>query len=257
MGQVMQNLLLNAQQAMPGGGTVRVEAANVEIEADRTIPVPPGRYVCIRVIDSGSGIEAEHLDRVFDPYFSTKKTGSGLGLATAHSIVLRHGGHIAVASAPGRGTRFDVYLPASDGVPGSQPRAPSASGDLPRSRVLVMDDEPAVLNIAARILRAKGLEVDLATEGEEAIAAYEAALAAGQRYGIVILDLTIRGGLGGIETLERLRAIDETVKAIVMTGYSPDIAEANVRENGFCAAVRKPFTAADLEVAVREAGRRF
>ena len=253
MGQVMQNLLLNAQQAMPGGGTVRVEAANVEIEADRAIPVPPGRYVCIRVIDGGSGIEPEYLDRIFDPYFSTKKTGSGLGLATAHSIVLRHGGHIAVASAPGRGTSFDVYLPASEGEPAMQPRVPSASGQLPHSRVLVMDDEPAVLNIAARILRAKGLDVDLATKGEEAIAAYEAALATGQPYGIVILDLTIRGGLGGIETLERLRTLDGTVKAIVMTGYSPDIAAANVREDGFSAAVRKPFTAADLETAVREA----
>lgn len=115
-----------------------------------------------------------------------------------------------------------------------------------------MDDEPAVREVAARILRSKGLDVDVATKGEEATEAFEAALAAGKGYGIVLLDLTIRGGLGGIETLERIRAIDPAVKAIVMTGYSPDIADAGVRENGFSAAVRKPFTAEDLEAAVRE-----
>ena len=243
----MHNLLVNARQATshlgPHGGVIRVAAANVEI-ASTGAPVPPGRYVCVRVIDEGVGIAPENLDRMFDPYFSTKKAGSGLGLATAHSIVVRHGGHISVASALGRGTTFEVYMPASGDVARTtKPSSPARA----RSRVLVMDDEPLVRRLVAEVLRERGLDVDIVARGEEAVAAFEA----GKRYDVVLLDLTIRDGLGGVATLARLRAIDSRVRAIMMTGYSPDLADASVHEMGFTDAVWKPFGVADLEAAVR------
>ncbi len=252
--QVVHNLILNAQQAMPDGGTVRVEVSQVTLDGGSAIPLPPGRHVRIRVTDHGVGILATHLDRIFDPYFSTKKTGSGLGLATAHSIVTRHGGHIAVSSTPGWGTTFEVYLPAST-LSVAEVHSPAVSRVEPgaSARVLVMDDDQAVREIAAHILRTKGHEVDLTSDGDEAIAAYLDAVSANRPYGVVLLDLTIRGGLGGIETLGRLRAVDPKVKAIVMTGYSPDEGNSPLLESGFLAALPKPFTAETLGAVVRDA----
>jgi CheY-like chemotaxis protein len=241
MNQVMHNLLVNARQAMPHGGGIRVSAANVEI-ANAGAPVVPGRYVCVRVIDEGVGIASENLDRIFDPYFSTKKTGSGLGLATAHSIVLRHGGHISVSSAVGRGTTFEIYVPAAEEI--VTPEAPSRN--TPRARVLVMDDEPLVRNLVADVLRDRGFDVEVAAKGEDVLAAF----GAGTRWDLVLLDLTIKDGLGGTETLARLHAIDASVKAIMMTGYSTDLADASVREMGFMAAIWKPFGVTELEAAV-------
>ena len=252
MGQVIHNLLVNARQAMPDGGAIRVEGANVDVDASHGTPVPPGRYVRIRVIDEGCGIPPENLDRIFDPYFTTKETGSGLGLATSHSIVLRHGGHISVTSTLGRGATFDVYLPASDGGREAQLVAATPSREAVRARALVMDDEPLVRDLVAKLLREQGLVVDAVAKGEEAIEAFETALRAGTRYDLVLLDLTIRGGLDGIATITRLRSIDESVKAIVMTGYSPDLAAASAREMGFSAVVWKPFRATQLDAAVRE-----
>jgi signal transduction histidine kinase/ActR/RegA family two-component response regulator len=252
MSQVLQNLFINAVQAMPNGGTVHVDAENVELASFSATPLAPGRYVRIRVRDEGLGIPAADLGRVFDPYFSTKSGGTGLGLATAHSIVLRHGGHLAVASAPGEGATFSLWLQATEATAPSRPPAPSPRPPLPCRRVLVMDDHAALRKTLAMILGGCGLAVDTAADGEEAIATYRTALGSPHPYAMVLLDLTVPGGMGGIETLTRLRELDPGVRAIVSTGYSTDPVMADCRAFGFAAAVPKPFNAMELEAIVRE-----
>jgi PAS domain S-box-containing protein len=249
MGQVFHNLLLNASEAMPRGGRVRIDAANCVVGPGTGVPLPAGRYVCVRVIDHGAGIEPRHLDRIFDPYFTTKATGTGLGLATAHSIVTRHGGHIGVKSEVGEGTTFTLHLPASPGraVPASEPPFPSA---LP-VRVLVMDDDDLVRRMTRQVLLTAGFDVVDCAEGGAAIAAYEAAAAAGRAFHAVILDLVVKGGMGGIETLARLRSLDPSVRAIVISGYSDDPVMSDCRPFGFVGAVAKPFTVTEIEDAVR------
>lgn len=251
MSQVLQNLFINAVQAMPNGGTVHVDASNVELGHAAGIPLPPGRCVRIRVSDEGIGIPASNLDRVFDPYFSTKDGGTGLGLATAHSIVLRHGGHLGVESAVGVGSTFTLYLAASTSSVTALPSEPEPASATPGVRVLVMDDEPGVRQVASRILASHGHEVDVAANGDEAIAAYASALSTQRPYAAVILDLTVPGGLGGVETLKRLRELDPSVRAIVSTGYSADPVMADCRAYGFVGAVPKPYTASQIESVLR------
>jgi len=250
MSQVLQNLFINAVQAMPNGGTVHVDAENVELTESAAVPLPAGRYVRIRVRDEGVGIPSKDLDRVFDPYFSTKDGGTGLGLATAYSIVLRHGGHLRVESTPGEGATFSVWLVASESTEVATAPERTATRALPRARILLMDDEAGVRRLAARILGARGLEVDAVANGHEAIAAYASAIQSEKPYDAVILDLTVPGGLGGVETLERLRALDQGVRAIVSSGYSAAPVMADCRAYGFAAAVPKPYTASELESVV-------
>jgi two-component system cell cycle sensor histidine kinase/response regulator CckA len=250
MSQVFHNLLLNATQAMPQGGRVQVEAENVVLGPADGIPVPPGRYVRVRVIDEGGGIDPKHIDRIFDPYFTTKSSGTGLGLATAHSIVARHGGHLTVQSTLGRGATFDVYLPASDGQSTTRSEQPHAAT---RTRVLLMDDDENVRWMTRRVLESSGFDVADCGDGEAAILEYERARAAGEPFRVVVLDLVVRGGLGGVETLARLRAIDPGARAIVVSGYSDDLVMADCRQYGFAVAVPKPFTAEEIAEAVQQA----
>jgi CheY-like chemotaxis protein len=247
--------LLNAVQAMPRGGRVRLEGRNVELGAVGDVPLPSGRYVLLRVTDEGEGIDPAHLPRIFDPYFSTKSAGSGLGLATAHSIVTRHGGYLGVASELGRGATFSVYLPAcSDARPEPAPvRSPVEPAHVGPARVLVMDDERNLLRLVAAVLQAQGMTVDLAVDGAEAVEAYASALAAGARYDLVLLDLTVPGGLGGVGALAELRRLDPGVRAVVSSGYSDDPVLADYRAHGFVGRVVKPFTADELERAVQAA----
>ncbi len=251
IGQVLQNLFINAVQAMPNGGTVHVDASNLVLTQATGIPLPAGRYVRIRVRDEGVGIRTSDLDRVFDPYFTTKEGGTGLGLATAHSIVLRHGGHVGVESVVGTGSTFTIYLAASASSGAAPSSAPDDGSTAPGVRVLVMDDEPGVRQIARRILASRGHDVDVAANGEEAIAAYAAALSSERPYAAVILDLTVPGGLGGVETLKGLYQLDPSVRAIVSTGYSADPVMADCRAYGFLGAVPKPYTASELESVLR------
>jgi PAS domain S-box-containing protein len=246
MSQVLHNLLINAVQAMPGGGRVQLGVERATLGPDAAVPLPPGDYVRVRVKDEGHGIAAEHVDRIFDPYFSTKPSGTGLGLATVYSIVRRHGGHVSFESAPGRGATFDVYLPATR-LPASADGTPPRCAALRRAaRVLVMDDEPALRDVVAIILREGGLEVDLVADGAAAVARYRDELAGDRRYAAVLLDLTVPGGMGGLEAIRQLRAIDPGVRAIVASGYASDPVLSDARAHGFMRSVVKPFTADEL-----------
>jgi len=252
LGQVFHNLALNAQQAMPGGGTVTVRAENLTLGTPMPPPLldlPGGPYVRIVMTDQGIGIPPDHLRRVFDPYFTTKQFGHGLGLATTYSIIKHHGGGIHAESALGAGTTFSVYLPASPEtvLRREQNTPPGRPGP---GRVLVMDDEESLRTLFNRMLTRCGLEVHMARDSAEAIALYQRALASDLPYAVVILDLTIPGGRGGADTLQELRGIDPHVKAIVTSGYADDPVLARYAEYGFKGRLAKPFTFEELSAAL-------
>ena len=249
MSQVIHNLIINADHAMPHGGTVLVRGENVQLPDGNSLP--GGRYVRITVRDQGMGIPEEHLGKIFDPYFTTKQRGSGLGLATSYAIIRNHGGSIAVESALGKGTTFDLYLPASSAreEPGKVESAQLQHGT---GNILIMDDEEAVRETAASVLRRLGYTVSFAEEGRRAVELYREAREAGAPFDLVIMDLTIPGGMGGREALTLLREMDPDVRAIVSSGYSNDPVMANYAEYGFAGVVCKPFRIRDLGLAVHQ-----
>lgn len=240
LGQVIQNIVLNADQAMPEGGTIGFTAKNV-LRPDNEHPqLPKVKYVEISVKDYGIGIPEKHLQKIFDPYFTTKEKGSGLGLATSYSIIRNHGGLINVTSEAGKGTTFFIYLPATE--KGKEIKeTPVADTVAGKGKVLVMDDEELVLNLAELQIKTLGYEVALAKHGEAAIEKYTTAMASGKPFDIVILDLTIRGGMGGKEAFEKLLAINPKIKAIVSSGYSSDDIVAEYEKYGFKARLNKPY----------------
>lgn len=238
--QVVQNLVINADQAMPEGGVIRIDAENTTIASGHGLPLQPGKYVKISFQDQGIGIPEKHLIKIFDPYFSSKEKGRGLGLATAYSIIKRHGGHLTVESRLNVGTTFHMVLPAL----AEQPLGPVVKDDGPfegRGKILIMDDEESLRKVAGRVLERLGYEVGVAGDGVEAIALFRTALESEKPYDLVILDLTIPGGMGGKECIGKLREIDPGVKAIVSSGYSNDPVMSNFREYGFQGVVPKPF----------------
>jgi len=250
IGQVLHNILQNAREALPEGGLIEVRAENVP----GCPPAEPRIEISIR--DHGCGISPEVLPRIFDPYFSTRPGGSGFGLATAHAIVTKHGGRISVESTPGRGTLFTVNLPATLEAPEAEPAAVPA----PQSgtgRILAMDDEASLRTLVEAVLTQLGYEIRTARDGAEAIALYEEAKAAGQPYDAVLLDLTVSGGMGGVEAASKLRVLDPSAKLIVSSGYSDAPVLANFARYGFDAVVPKPWTAAALSEVLRKVlGRR-
>jgi PAS domain S-box-containing protein len=250
MHQVLSNLSINAKQAMPDGGVLDVRGANRLLEHEQH-ELPPGRYVQISVHDTGSGIQPDHLSRVFDPYFTTKADGSGLGLATAYAIVRKHHGTITVRSTPGEGTTFDIYLPGSD-----RPRAEGAAAErdvrVGTGSILVMDDDDLVRNTLRRILRSLGYRVECASEGSEAVRCYSEAMESGSPFDLVIMDLTVPGGMGGKEALQELKRLHPQVRAIVSSGYSNDPVLASFQDFGFSGAVLKPFRVAELSEQVQQ-----
>lgn len=239
--QVVHNLVLNADQAMPNGGEVLVSAENVVLSDGDHPTLPAGRYVRVSVIDQGVGIPAEHLGRIFDPYFTTKERGTGLGLASAYSIAVRHGGHLALASRPSEGTRADLYLPATQAVVAPPEATASPAPGAARGRLLVMDDDPLVRDTVLTVLEHLGYEAAAAADGAEAIEAYRTALAEGRRFSAVLLDLTVPGGMGGADAVRALRELDPGVRAIVSSGYSTDAVLAAPEQHGFRGMLTKPF----------------
>ena len=247
IGQVIQNIVLNADQSMTEGGRVVITARNVPVPVpDAPQDLEPGRYVEIVFRDTGAGIPEKYLDKIFDPYFTTKEKGSGLGLATSYSIIKNHNGRIVVKSEMGKGTTFLIYLPAAAAVRREEQTRPAAAAPGRTGRVLIMDDDPVILTVGGELIRALGHYAELSSQGKEAIAKYQGAQRSGQPFDVVILDLTIRGGMGGAETLRRLLQIDPGVKAVVSSGYSDDTAIAGYLELGFKAVLMKPYHVDDL-----------
>ncbi|HBA85007.1 MAG TPA: hypothetical protein DCZ95_13010 [Verrucomicrobia bacterium] len=251
--QVIRNIALNAREAMPKGGMISVQAANVVSTARKNVPLPPGAYIRVSITDRGEGIPKELLPKIFDPYFSTKQRGTqkgmGLGLAICHSVVQKHGGTIEVESKSGVGTTFHLYFPAVR----QMPKKLKVSAPKPLSRyykILVMDDEEWLRNVVGATLQQMGHEVELTEEGEGAIEAFERAWEIGLPFDIVILDLTIRGGMGGQEAIQSLRRIDSGIKAIVMSGYSNDPVILEHERYGFKGALPKPFDAGKLQAVI-------
>ena len=253
LGQVVQNLVINAVQAMPEGGVITLSASNVVHPGTLTgVPsLPPGRYVHLAVADTGVGIAREHLAKIFDPYFTTKEQGSGLGLALVYSIVRKHDGHVAVESEPGKGAVFRIWLPAMSAT-ASGPATGSTGSQSPfRVRVLFMDDEPSIRSMAVLFMERIGYDCDVAIDGAEAVRKYEEALAAGQKYEVVVMDLTVPGGMGGSEAMEQLRRLDPGICAIVSSGYSRDPVLANYQAHGFQAVLPKPYGLDQLTKVMR------
>jgi PAS domain S-box-containing protein len=244
MTQVIGHIVINGHQAMREGGTILIKAENLIVGASAD-NLPVGRYMNISITDEGNGIPDEYLNKIFDPYFTTKQKGSGLGLAVCYSIIKNHRGHIKVESTLGVGTTFHIYLPVFEG---HQHKRKSVEGRIFSSsggRVLVMDDEVSIRDVVGDILSSYGYVIDFARDGEEALSLYQ-----NNHYDVVILDLTIPGGMGGKETMRELLVIDPHVKVIVSSGYSSDPIMSDYRQYGFRDVIAKPYRIEDLEEAI-------
>jgi PAS domain S-box-containing protein len=250
--QVIHNIIMNADQAMPDAGVIQVSAENIAVDTNHGLPLPSGRYVKIAFQDPGMGIPEAELSNIFDPYFTSKPEGNGLGLTTAYSIVKRHEGHISVQSQMGVGTRFDVYLPAA-----AENGAPKTTEEMSRAltgmgKILAMDDEEMIRGLFQHMLPRMGYTVEVARDGNDAIESYRRAMESGEPFDAVILDLTVPGAMGGKEALDRLRRMDATVKAIVSSGYSNDPIMSDYQKYGFSGVVAKPFNLRSLGKALAE-----
>ena len=243
--QVVHNLIINADQAMPNGGTVLIQGTNAALPHDNPYALEPGDHILLSIQDEGVGIQPEHLKKVFDPYFTTKQKGSGLGLAVAYSIIAKHDGQLTVDSKLGQGTTFTVLLPASKRTQRIDTKQTQGliSG---QGRILVMDDEDFIRELATAMLEKMGYEVAQAPDGQAALKIYKDALEAGKPFDAVILDLTVPGRMGGKETAQQLAVLDPDVRAIVSSGYSNDPVMANHTSYGFCGAVKKPYLVQEM-----------
>ena len=243
--QVINNLIINAKQAMPEGGTIEVCGENITIDAKHLIPLRKGKYVKISIKDHGIGISEEHLQKIFDPYFTTKQEGSGLGLTTSYSIIKKHNGLITVKSKLGVGTTFYIYLLASKEGPFSKKRVKKKLF-VGKGKILVMDDKKTVREVADRMLKHMGYEVVVAKDGAEAIELYKRARESNQPFDVVIMDLTVPKGMGGKAAIKKFLEIDPEVKAIVSSGYSNDPIMSNFKKYGFKDIIVKPYKIEEL-----------
>ncbi len=248
MSQVFHNIIINATQAMPGGGTLTVNAANEILQESNSMVLPGGNYVRLEFIDQGCGISQDNLKRIFDPYFTTKSAGNGLGLASAHSIISRHGGHLGVVSIIGQGSTFTIHLPSI----GVQYSSFKDSRDAEQSSVhkggsiLVMDDEEMLLEMMTGMLENLGYQAVTAVNGHEAISLYKAAAANSAPFAAVVMDLTIPGGMGGKDTAQQILSFDPHACLIVSSGYSNDPIVSEFGSYGFKGAISKPYRIKEL-----------
>jgi signal transduction histidine kinase/CheY-like chemotaxis protein len=255
--QVIQNIILNAKHAMPKGGKIQIACTNVEGATEIAMPTSlrQGRFVRITIQDFGSGIAPEIMDKIFDPYFSTKPDGNGLGLAICHFVIKKHDGWIAVQSEIGKGTTFSIYLPAAQTAElvAAQIGKEKAATQKKAARIMVMDDDRMLRELAKAQLRSLGHETVLVADGEEAITTYQQLRESGSPVDLVIMDLTIPGGMGGKEAAQLLLKDDPAARLIVASGYSNDPVLAEYKKYGFRAAVAKPFSLKELNRAIAAA----
>ena len=244
MTQAIGHIVINGHQAMRDGGTIRIKAENsiVGTSADN---LPAGKYINISITDEGNGIPDENLNNIFDPYFTTKQKGSGLGLAVCYSVIKSHKGHIKVESTLGVGTTFHIYLPVFEGHQHERKNVEEGTFSASGGRILVMDDEDSIREMMGDILSSYGYVVDFARNGEEAVSLYQ-----DDTYDVVILDLTIPGGMGGKETMKELLRIDPRVKVIVSSGYSSDPIMSDYKQYGFRNVIAKPYKMEELEEVI-------
>lgn len=243
--QVISNLVINANQAMLDGGTITIQTNNFLLDAQNKFSLPPGRYIKISIIDQGIGIPEKNILHVFEPFYTTKEKGNGLGLAISYSIIKKHGGHMSVSSSYGNGATFNIYLPASE-----KTIIETADNDNFRHQgqghVLILDDQVSILKMVTKMLKTMGYKTTCTTDGTQTIESYLKAFQSGNKFDLVILDLTIPGGMGGKQTISELLKIDPNVKAVVSSGYANDPIMANYQMFGFWAIVPKPYTKAQL-----------
>ncbi len=249
--QVIQNIIINGRHAMPEGGNINICCSNVEdAAAEALLSAHTGHFVKIIIRDTGIGIPENIVDKIFDPFFSTKQTGSGLGLAICHSIINKHDGHIRVQSMAGKGTDFIIYLPASDET-GDETKDENLAVHSTKSvRIMVMDDDEMLRAVAASQLEHLGHEVVLVSDGHEAVKRYQESLNTGKEIDIIIMDLTIPGGMGGQKAVQEVLTINPEARVIVASGYSNDPTMANHQEHGFSAAIAKPFDLKELKKVI-------
>lgn len=259
--QVVNNLIINADQAMPNGGCINISLSNETVHEGDIPALPHGPYVRIQVKDEGTGISPENLKRIFDPYFTTKKSGNGLGLASSYSIIQSHKGTIAVESSLGKGSTFSVYLPkSSKPAPASEAKTESEFESAPqkemihkgKGRILVMDDMEAMMMVAGEILTVLGYEVAYSTNGQEAIDSYKEAKESGNPFDAVVFDLTVPGGMGGEEAANILIEYDPNLLAIASSGYTTSDVMSHYEESAFKAVVPKPYRIKEMSDALRE-----
>ena len=253
MSQVIQNIIINAKHAMPTGGIINVTCKNILSSADESIFLPrKNNYVRVTISDSGIGIPENVIDKIFDPYFSTKQEGSGLGLAISHSIISKHDGHISVQSKSEEGTTFTIYLPASVRKQEKEKRKETIDSGTSKAKIMVMDDEEILRDVAKAMLTKLGHDVVLVQDGAEALKVYKEHRNTDNPIDIVVMDLTIPGGIGGKDAVKNILAIDHNAKVIVSSGYSNDPIMANCQEYGFVAAVIKPYQLQELMKVINQ-----
>ncbi|UPT74251.1 MAG: ATP-binding protein [Elusimicrobiota bacterium] len=248
--QVIHNLVINAAQAMPRGGEVAIQAALITLLENEITGMAAGRCIRLTVSDQGPGIPAEILPRIFEPFYSTKAEGRGLGLSIIFSIMRKHGGHITAESRAQKGAAFTLYLPASDEMTIAPERAPRASPG--NGKILIMDDEPLIAKTLKRILESMGYRAESVGDGQAALEAYRNALEAGEPFNVVIMDLTIPGGMGGREAMAKLKALYPDAKALVSSGYSADPVMSEWAAHGFSGALSKPYQVEQVSQALRD-----
>ena len=254
MQQVFSNLTINARQAMPDGGHLYIMLENTDISKNIITNLNQGKYVKITFQDEGTGIDKNYLDQIFDPYFSTKQTGSGLGLATTYSIINKHKGHINVTSKLGKGTTFTIYLPASESqkLPKKKQQAAKWLDTEQSGKILVMDDEKIIRQVTKEMLEKNGYQVETADGGKQAIEMYEQSMNASLPFDAVIMDITIPGGIGGKEAIKKILVIDPEAKVIVSSGYSDNPVMSNYAHYGFKGTIAKPYTTGKLQEVLNQ-----
>ena len=249
--QALINIVMNAAQAMPDGGIMDIKAVNVALKDNSLPQLDPGKYIKISVRDYGMGIPAAHIPKIFDPFFTTKGNGRGLGLSIASSIIRKHNGNITLESNEGKGTAFHVYLPAAQ-TPLVKQREAGRSEELicGSGMIILMDDDLQVLEVTDRMLSRLGYRVITAKDGGEALALYKKLVSEGERISAVILDLTVKGGMGGKECIKHLLELTPDVKALISSGYSEDPVMSDYKSHGFREVIKKPFSIVELSEAL-------